>query len=276
MFIFNYREKSRGNRMNRNKQKNIENDNDANIVPIASKEEFERLILENQNFAYSIVNKEFSKYPWSIKPELNSAAIEGLIYAATKYDPSRQDECKFISYAVHWIRYYINEEIRKLYPVKLNQNFVSKRKKVTSFIAKYEDKYGKTPSINEISKNVGMSEKVVQGILNINGGENFQFVSFNSPSNVGDSEGNESFNESKLVGEYLETSCDYSGQAKIELKDLLRELKKKTSEDDYNIFYDYYINGESYSDLAVKYGLKFPSSVSYIVKKCEKICKALV
>lgn len=246
------------------------------IKPIASQEVFEKLIIDNQNFAYSIVNKEFAKYPWNIRPELNSAALEGLVYAATKYDPSRQDECKFISYAVHWIRYYINEEIRKLYPVKLNQNFVCKRKKVTSFIAKYEDEHGVTPSIEEISKNVGMSEKVVQGILNINGGENFQFVSFNAPVDVGDSSGNESFNESKLVSEYLENSCDYSSQAKIELNDLLSALKKKTTKSDYNIFYDYYVNGESYSELAIKYGLKFPSSVSYIVKKCEKICKSLV
>ena len=246
------------------------------IKPIASQEVFEKLILDNQNFAYSIVNKEFAKYPWNIRPELNSAALEGLVYAATKYDPSRQDECKFISYAVHWIRYYINEEIRKLYPVKLNQNFVCKRKKVTSFIAKYEDEHGETPSIEEISKNVGMSEKVVQGILNVNCGENFQFVSFNAPVDVGDSSGNESFNESKLVSEYLESSCDYSSTAKVELDDLLSALKTRTSKNDYDIFYDYYINGESYSELAIKYGLKFPSSVSYIIKKCEKICRSLV
>lgn len=257
-------------------RKTQDENNIEEIKPIASQEVFEKLILDNQNFAYSIVNKEFAKYPWNIRPELNSAALEGLVYAATKYDPSRQDECKFISYAVHWIRYYINEEIRKLYPVKLNQNFVCKRKKVTSFIAKYEDEHGETPSIEEISKNVGMSEKVVQGILNVNCGENFQFVSFNAPVDVGDSSGNESFNESKLVSEYLENSCDYSSTAKVELDDLLSALKTRTSKNDYDIFYDYYINGESYSELAIKYGLKFPSSVSYIIKKCEKICRSLV
>ena len=121
-----------------------------------------------------------------------------------------------------------------------------------------------------------MSEKVVQGILNVNCGENFQFVSFNDPVNVGDSSGNESFNESKLVSEYLENSCDYSSTAKVELDDLLSALKTRTSKNDYDIFYDYYINGESYSELAIKYGLKFPSSVSYIIKKCEKICRSLV
>ena len=244
------------------------------IKPIASQEEFEKLIIDNERFAYSIVNKEFSKYSWDVKDDLNSAAKAGLVYAATKYDPARKDECHFISYAVHWIRYYINEEIRKLYPVRLNQNFVSKRKKVMKFIEKYKEKHNDhEPSISEISENVGLSEKVVQGILNINGGENFQFVSFNPPVDVGDSNGNESFNESKLMNEYLETHLDTSLDAKLEIKDILNHLKKNVSNNDYKIFTDYYIKGFSLSELKVKYHLPFASSVSYIIKKCEKICR---
>ena len=92
---------------------------EENITPNKTQAEFEKLIIDNEKFAYSVVNKEFSKYSWDIKKDLNSAALEGLVYAATKYDLNRSKECKFISYAIHWIRYYINEEIRKLYPVKL-------------------------------------------------------------------------------------------------------------------------------------------------------------
>ena len=244
------------------------------IKPIASQEEFERLIIENERFAYSIVNKEFGKYSWDVKDDLNSAAKAGLVYAATKYDPARKDECHFISYAVHWIRYYINEEIRKLYPVRLNQNFVSKRKKVMKFISKYKESHDdKEPSIEEISENVGLSEKVVTGILNINGGENFQFVSFNTPVDVGDSNGNENFNESKLMNEYFENNLDCSFSAKMEIKEIMAYLKKKVSKSDYNIFNDYYLNGYTLSELKSKYNLPFASSVSYIIKKCEKICR---
>ena len=244
------------------------------IKPIASQEEFEKLIIENERFAYSIVNKEFGKYSWDVKDDLNSAAKAGLVYAATKYDPARKDECHFISYAVHWIRYYINEEIRKLYPVKLNQNFVSKRKKVTKFIEKYKkDHNGKEPSISEISNEVGLSEKVVNGILSVNGGENFQFVSFNTPVDVGDSTGNESFNESKLMNEYFENQLDCSMDAKLEVKDILEYLKKNVPDSDYKIFVDYYINGFTLSELKIKYNLPFASSVSYIIKKCKKICR---
>lgn len=249
---------------------------EENTTPNKTQAEFEKLIIDNEKFAYSVVNKEFSKYSWDVKKDLNSAALAGLVYAATKYDMTRSNECKFISYAIHWIRYYINEEIRKFYPVKLNQNFVSKRKKVTKFIEKYEKEFGEKPSIPEISANVDLSEKVVQNILNINNGENFQFVSFNAPVDVGDSSGNEGFTESKLVNEYIENNLDNSSMSQIELKDLLGALKKKISPSDYNIFYDYYINGITYSELKNKYHLPFASSVSYIVKRCEKVCRELL
>lgn len=244
------------------------------VKPLASQEEFEKLIIDNQNFAYSIVNKEFAKYSWDVRSDLNSAALEGLVYAATKYNPAKKDECKFISYAVHWIRYYINEEIRKFYPVKLNQNFVSKRKKVTKFIEKYKEEHdGIEPSIDLISENVDLSEKVVQGILNINGGENFQFVSFNTPVDVGDSNGNESFNESKLMKEYFEDHVDCSPAVQLEVKDLFEFLKSKVSDLDYKIFYDFYVNNLTLSELKDQYNLPFASSVSYIIKRCEKICR---
>ena len=57
-----------------------------------------------------LLTRSFGKYSNHIKEELYSAAKEGLCYAATKYD-SFQDNCKFISYAVNWVRYYINEEL---------------------------------------------------------------------------------------------------------------------------------------------------------------------
>ena len=142
------------------------------------------------------------------------------------------------------------------------------------FIEKYKEKHNDIePSIEEISNNVGLSEKVVNGILNINGGENFQFVSFNTPVDIGDSNGNENFNESKLMNEYFETHLDTSLDAKMEIKEIMDHLKRNVSKTDYKIFTDYYINGYTLSELKVKYHLPFASSVSYVIKKCEKICR---
>ncbi len=242
---------------------------------IATQEEFDKLILDNQNFAYSIVNKEFSKYSWSIKQELNSAALEGLVYAATKYDPKREKECKFISYAIHWIRYYIQEQIRTLYPIKFNQNFVSKRNKVIKCINDYKKEHNEeTPSTDYIAEQTGMSEKVINNVLKVNGGENFTFVDFNAPAETKNNE-SEQLNESKLVKEYLDNAYDEDFTKKEEVYDILSVLKKEISPQEYAIFYDYYINGENLTDLMKKYDLKFPSSVAYIIKKCEKQCKKI-
>lgn len=242
-------------------------------------EQFQKLLEDNINFPYSIVNKEFSKFPWNVREDLNAAAMEGMVYAATKYDPNRAGECKFISYAVHWIRYFIKEQIKDFYPVRFNQNFISKRNKVNKCIAEYKkNNDGNEPSVTYISGQVGMSEKVVRNILNVNGGENFTFLSFNMPveSEKGDGE-SESLNNDRLVKEYIDNEAiDSSCILKIEMQDLMEQLKKVVPTQDYNIFYDYYFMGENFSDLAKKYGLKFPSSAAYLIKKCEKKCKELM
>ena len=92
--------------------------------------EFEKLILENEKFVYSIVHKEFKSYPQQVKEDLFSAGKEGLVVAASKYKPEEYADNKFTTYAQHWIRYYINEEIRNIYPIKLDQNFSYKKNKI--------------------------------------------------------------------------------------------------------------------------------------------------
>jgi RNA polymerase sigma factor (sigma-70 family) len=243
---------------------------------VDSNKTFEELILDNKDFVYSVVNKEFKHFPWHIKNELYSAGMEGLVYAATKFDPTNYNN-KFISYAVHWIRVYINEEIRKMYPVKLNQNYVYKRGKIKKFIAKFAEEHGREPTIAEISGGVEMSQKVVNNILSLNNGENFQFVSFQAVNPEGsDDTTSESYVENKLVNEYLEETVSDYGMTKYELNDLLDALKKRISEKDYNMFIDKHLNGLSYSAIAKKYGLNFPSSSKYIIERVENVCKELL
>ena len=237
---------------------------------------FDQLIIDNEKFVYSIVNKEFKQYPWSIKEELYSAGKAGLVYAATKFDTSKFDN-KFISYAVHWIRYYVNEEIRNMYPVKLNQNYVYKRKLVKTCINKFKKKYNRIPTVSELSSLLNMSEKVINNILNINNGENFKFISFQSLTTENTNKtSDDDYIENKLVNEFFEQSDTAYELDKFELDDLLDALKKNVNEKDYNMFVDKYIHGLSYSDLAKKYKLNFPSYSKYIIKKKKKVCKELL
>lgn len=260
-------------------EKNTEN---AEVVEIPEKnpdygKTFEELIIENEKFAYSIVNSEFSKYSWDVKEDLYSAAKYGLIYAATKYD-SKQNTAKFISYAVNWIRYYIHEEVRKLNPIKLNQNFVCKRNKIKKAIAEFKKENNRMPTAQEISDIVGMSEKVINNVYGINNGENFNFISFQSLMNTGSSKNQDDGTqlENKLTNEYLENALDTSGFTRYEVKDLLEALKKEVSKEDFNIFVDKYINDMSYSDIAKKYKLNFASSASYRLKCIEHKVKELL
>ena len=244
---------------------------------LVSQEEFDKLVIDNKRFAYKLVKDEFSKYPWDIRQELNSAAIAGLVYAATKYDPTtaKARGNKFISYAVHWIRYYVNEEVRKLYPVKFNQNFIIKRNKVMRCINDYKKKHNdEMPTVDYISGCINMSKKVVQNILDVNGGENFTFMSLNSPTETKDAE-SEDLTESKIVNEYYDNAVDESFENNMLVKDVLENLQKEIPEVEYNIFYDHYFKGENFTDLAKKYNMKFPSSVAYLIKKCEKKCQEI-
>ena len=198
-----------------------------------------------------------------------------MCYAATKYDPY-QDNCKFISYAINWIRYYINEELRKMYPIRLNQNFVCKRNKVTRAIAKYqEENDGKTPTCDQLSAIIGMSPKVVKNILDVNGGNNFNYISFQSISNSNKTDDGDVEIETKLINEYLQQAESDYGMSSFEFKDMILALKKKIGLDDLNIFLDKHMNNFSISQLVKKYNLE-PSVITSKIKTAEKTCKILI
>ena len=231
---------------------------------------FEQLVLDNQKFAYSVVNKEFKKYLnfANLKEDLYSAAKMGLIKAARNYKPSYDN--KFISYAVHWIKYYVNEEIRNYYPVKLNQNHVYKRNKLLKAIAKYKkENGGKEPSDKWLMKELNISQKVLDGIRKVNGGKNFKFVYI---QNTTETEDGEMDNENRVMAE-IEKSTDPT--AEMEAEDILNTLKTMVSPRDYNIFIDIKKYGYSFKDIKDKYNLKFASSAAYLVKRMEKLCREI-
>lgn len=232
----------------------------------------QELILDNEKFAYGVVNKEFKKYLSysSLREDLYSAAKMGLITAAQKYQP-KDHQNKFISYAVHWIRYYVNEQIRKYYPVKLNQNHVYKRNKLEKTIAAYKKSHnGRTPSDKWLMKELNISQKVLDGIRKVNGGKNFKFISIGNT--MDNEDGEEYSNENKIFNE-IDREIDTT--AGIEAEDILSTLKTMVPERDYNIFVDIKKNGCSFKDIKDKYKLKFPSSAAYLVKRMQKMCREI-
>ena len=164
-----------------------------------------------------------------------------------------------------------------MHPVKLNQNFIYKRTKIKKFISTFESANKRKPTIEEISEGVSLSAKVINNIMNINNGEDFQFISFQAVNdNASDDATKENYVENKLVAEYLDQTVSDDAMTNYELRDLLTALKTKVDERDYNMFIDKHLNNMSYSDIAKKYGLNFPSSSKYIIERTEKICKELL
>lgn len=163
-----------------------------------------------------------------------------------------------------------------MYPIRLNQNFVCKRNKVTRAIAKYqEENDGKTPTCDQLSAIIGMSPKVVKNILDVNGGNNFNYISFQSISNSNKTDDGDVEIETKLINEYLQQAESDYGMSSFEFKDMILALKKKIGLDDLNIFLDKHMNNFSISQLVKKYNLK-PSVITSKIKTAEKTCKILI
>ncbi len=245
--------------------------------PLTNKtpEEFQKLINDNITFPYFLVKKEFGKkVPPNQWDDLVSAATAGMIYAATKYDLSKQDKCKFITYASNWIRYYVNEQIKDLYPVRTNQNFCRKKNMIDRSIAKYKaENDGKEPSIEWISNETGLSIdtiKTAQAVCINESGKYFSFMSIDFNAN--------SDEKSVQTADKISLKCldkikggALSDENRRDLEEVLENLKKRVSSDEYNLFLEYYLNQTSKAKLSVK----FPhiKDITTALKKCLKICR---
>jgi RNA polymerase primary sigma factor len=123
-----------------------------------------RLINANLRFVVSVA-KEYRGQGLTLTDLINEGNI-GLIRAAHRYDETKG--FKFISYAVWWIRQAIlqalSEQVRI---VKLPLNKVGEINRIMKFMNNYEKKYGETPSLDVISREVDLPLKKVTDTLSI-------------------------------------------------------------------------------------------------------------
>ena len=234
-----------------------------------SEDQIAQLINDNLKFVYSTVNKNFAKYIINadIKEDLYQAGMYGLCYAANKFDSSHKT--KFITYAVYWIKYYVYQEIIKYYPIALNQNHIYKRNKIKAAQDAFKEVNGREPNIDELSELLpSFSKKVISNVLSVNGGENYDFVSFQSVTT--NNKDSDKCDMDNVLSGIIEQNHD-DPQLKYEIEETLSILKSKVDPNMYNMFVAYYIDGDNYSDIAEKNGLKHPASAKYYINKvCEE------
>ena len=125
-------------------------------------EALNKLVVSNLRFVVTVA-KQYQHQGLDLT-DLIQCGNEGLIKAARLYDGTKG--CKFISYAVWWIRQSIVSAIYKVSnTIKFSISHVIKQHKIKKIVNKLEAKLGRTPTIEEIADNIELSESQINDIF---------------------------------------------------------------------------------------------------------------
>ncbi|MCL2682819.1 MAG: RNA polymerase sigma factor RpoD/SigA [Bacteroidales bacterium] len=134
----------------------------------------EKLTRANLRFVVSVA-KQYQNQGLSL-PDLINEGNLGLIKAARRFDETRG--FKFISYAVWWIRQSILQALAEQSRiVRLPLNQVGSLNKIKKETSKLEQKFERTPSIDEIAESLDLSKDKISEVMNIT----TRYVSMDAP-----------------------------------------------------------------------------------------------
>jgi RNA polymerase primary sigma factor len=126
------------------------------------------LVTSNLRFVVSVA-KQYQNRGVSISDLINEGNV-GLITAAKRFDESRG--CKFISYAVWWIRQSImNAVIEQSRTVHLPYNFTSMLGKFNKAFACLEQKLSRKPTVEEVAELLDLDPAKMEELLAFSGRE---------------------------------------------------------------------------------------------------------
>jgi len=137
----------------------------CNEIKKGNKDALDKIVKCNLRFVVSVA-KQYQNIGLSMEDLVNEGNL-GLIKAATRFDASRG--FKFISYAVWWIRQAIIQSIAEnARLVRIPQNKIMGIGKLNRIMVELEHKFNREPTIEEISEEMGIKEKDVDGLLSAN------------------------------------------------------------------------------------------------------------
>lgn len=146
----------------------------AQRIRKGDKKALERLTRANLRFVVSVA-KQYQTQGIDL-PDLINEGNMGLIKAAKRFDETRG--FKFISYAVWWIRQSILQAIAaqgRL--IRLPANQIGVVNKITRILNKFEQENERIPNIDELAREVDLSEEHIEEVLSLS----FRQVSMDSP-----------------------------------------------------------------------------------------------
>ncbi len=138
----------------------------AQRIRKGDQEALEKLIKANLRFVVSVA-KQYQNQGLSL-PDLINEGNLGLVKAAEKFDETRG--FKFISYAVWWIRQSILQALAEQSRiVRLPLNQVGSLNKINKAMAKFEQEYERTPSSEELARELDLPREKVSDTLRVAG-----------------------------------------------------------------------------------------------------------
>lgn len=138
---------------------------EKNLFANLTKENSDKIIQSNLRFVVSIAKQYQGK---GIElADLIAVGNTGLIQALDKYNPTMG--CKFISYAVWWIRQAILEELMTNgKTIKVPANKVANNIRIMKAATTYEQEHGMPPSEDDLSEILNISPEELNQILKSN------------------------------------------------------------------------------------------------------------
>ncbi|MBA7547701.1 RNA polymerase sigma factor SigA [subsurface metagenome] len=138
----------------------------AQRIKKGDKSALEKLTRANLRFVVSVA-KQYQNQGLSL-PDLINEGNLGLIKAAEKFDETRG--FKFISYAVWWIRQSILQALAEQSRiVRLPLNQVGSLNKINKAFSKFEQKFERTPSPEELAEALELPREKVTDTLKVSG-----------------------------------------------------------------------------------------------------------
>jgi RNA polymerase primary sigma factor len=138
----------------------------AQRIKKGDKDALEKLTRANLRFVVSVA-KQYQNQGLSL-PDLINEGNLGLIKAAEKFDETRG--FKFISYAVWWIRQSILQALAEQSRiVRLPLNQVGSLNKINKAFSRFEQKFERTPSPEELADALELPKEKVTDTLKVSG-----------------------------------------------------------------------------------------------------------
>ena len=171
-----------------------------------------RLITSNLGLVISIAKKYISG--GMPLPDLIQEGSLGLITAIDKFDPGKK--LRFSTYATYWIRQAITRSIdEKQRMIRLPVYVLENIRKINKAIEFFHQKFGRQPTVEEISKRTGISLVKVKKYLTLSRGT----LSLEMP--IGDDE--------MVLGDVLKDNSPPPDQTVLRMFFLKAELEKAMS-----------------------------------------------